>query len=655
MQTHRGACPWFQLAPATALSLISVCSFAQSGAPDGQWPNHSGDRGSTKYAALDQIGRENVGDLEIAWRWRTVDTEIAWENRLRPGSFKTAPLMVDGVLYVSTAISQIAAIDAGTGETLWVHDPESYKRGRPANSGFQHRGVAYWTDGTGARIVIATGGRQLVAVNAKTGEPYADFGTDGWVDLGIGLGRVPNEEKIGFNSPPAIVGDTIVVGSIISDGPRMPEMPPGHVRGYDVRTGKMKWIFHTIPLEGELGNDTWFDDSWKYSGNTNVWGPMTVDEELGYVYLPISTPTNDWYGGHRRGDNLFAESIVCLDGETGERVWHFQAVRHGLWDWDFPCPAVLADIMVDGREIKALAQPSKQGFLYVLNRVTGGPVWPIEDRPVPQTGVPGEYTSATQPFPTKPPAFERQGVGIDDLIDFTPELRQEAIEIASRYRLGPLFNPPSLMVEGGTQGSLTLPGAGGGANWPGGAYDPESGIIYIHSNTIPRITGLIKPDPQRSSFRYVRGNPSYIEGPRGLPLLKPPYGRITAIDLNKGEIVWQIAHGDGPRDHPAIKHLNLPPLGAATHRGLTSSGPLVTKTLLFFTQAQRKPDGSMAADGLFLRAFDKANGDVLWERALTQSPNGVPMTYMHEGRQFIVFSTGGGYEGGELLAFALPN
>lgn len=655
MQTHRGTCSWLQLVAATVLSLISVCSFAQAGAPNGQWPYHSGDRGSTKYAALDQIDRENVGDLEIAWRWRTVDTEIARENRLRPGSFKTAPLMVDGVLYVSTAISQIAAIDAGTGETLWVHDPESYKRGRPANSGFQHRGVAYWTDGTDGRIVIATGGRQLVAVNAKTGEPYADFGTDGWVDLGIGLGRVPNEEKIGFNSPPAIVGDTIVVGSVISDGPRTPEMPPGHVRGYDVRTGKMKWIFHTIPLEGELGNDTWFDDSWKYSGNTNVWGPMTVDEELGYVYLPLSTPTNDWYGGHRRGDNLFAESIVCLDGETGERVWHFQAVRHGLWDWDFPCPAVLVDITVDGREIKALAQPSKQGFLYVLNRATGEPVWPIVDRPVPQTDVPGEYTSATQPFPTKPPAFERQGITIDDLIDFTPELRQEAIEIASKYRLGPLFNPPSLMIEGGAQGSLTLPGAGGGANWPGGAYDPESGIIYLHSNTIPRITGLIKPDPQRSSFRYVRGNPSYIEGPRGLPLLKPPYGRITAIDLNKGEIVWQIAHGDGPRYHPAIKHLNLSPLGAATHRGMTSSGPLVTKTLLFFTQAQREPDGSMAADGLFLRAFDKANGDVLWERTLTQPPNGVPMTYMHEGRQFIAFSTGGGYEGGELLAFALPN
>lgn len=640
---------------AFAGSVLPALSFAQHGAPAGQWPNHSGDRGSTKYAPLDQINRDNIDDLGIVWRWKTIDTEIAQANNLRAGAFKATPLMIDGVLYVSTAISQVAAIDAGTGETLWIHDPESYKQGYPANSGFQHRGVAYWTDGTDQRIVIATGGRQLIALNAKTGAPYDDFGQNGWVDLGVGLGRVENEKKIGFNSPPAIVGDTIVVGSIISDGPVRPEMPPGHVRGYDVRTGEQKWIFHTIPLEGELGNDTWFDNSWKYSGNTNVWGPMTVDEELGYVYLPLSTPTNDWYGGHRRGDNLFAESIVCLNGETGERVWHFQGVRHGLWDYDFPCPANLVDITVDGRPIKALAQVSKQGFIYVFDRATGEPVWPIEDRPVTQTTVPGEYTAATQPFPTKPPPFERQGVSIDDLIDFTPELREEAIEIVRDYILGPLFTPPSLKIDGGTQGSLMLPGAGGGANWPGGAYDPETGIIYIHSNTIPRISGLIKADPQRSSFRYVRGNPSYILGPKGLPLLKPPYGRITAMDLNKGEIAWQVAHGDGPGDHPAIAHLNLPPLGATTHRGLTSGGPLVTKTLLFFTQAQRKLDGDMATDGYFFRAFDKATGEVLWERTLTKPPNGVPMTYMHEGRQFIVFSTGGGSDGGELLAFALPN
>ena len=633
--------------------LILPC-FAQTGAPDGEWPNHSGDFGSTKYSSLDQINQDDAGTLEIAWRWKTVDTSIVAENNLRVGKFMAAPLMLDGVVYVSTVISQVAAIDAGTGETLWIHDPESYLRGRPPNSGFVHRGVAYWTDGSDQRILIATGGRQLIALNAKTGAPYANFGAGGWVDLGEGLGRKENETNVGFNSPPAIVGDTIVVGSVISDGPTTPHMPPGHVRGYDVRTGEQKWRFHTIPLEGELGNDTWYDDSWKYSGNTNVWGPMTVDEELGYVYLPTSTPTNDWYGGHRQGDNLFAESIVCLDGETGERVWHFQAVRHGLWDWDFPCPANLVDIVVEGHPVKALAQLSKQGFVYVFDRATGEPVWPIEERPVPQTTVPGEYTSATQPFPTKPPPFERQGVSIDDLINFTPELRKEAIEITKQYILGPLFTPPSLKIDGGTQGSLMLPGAGGGANWPGGAFDPETGLLYVHSNTIARISGLIKADPARSSFRYVRGNPSYIQGPRGLPLLKPPYGRISAIDLNKGEIAWQVAHGDGPRDHPAIAHLDLPPLGAITHHGETRGGPLVTKTLLFFTQAQRRLDGRLAEDGYFFRAFDKTNGETIWETKLSKPPNGVPMTYMHQGRQYITFATGGGSEGGEMLSFALP-
>ena len=419
--------------------------------------------------------------------------------------------MLDGVLYVATEVSQAAAIDAATGETLWTYDPESWRDGRPANIGFQHRGVAAWRgsvdrDGRSrdeTRIFLPTHDRRLIALDGVTGEPVGGFGDGGEVDLladrGLtDFGRRVNPRAITHSSPPAVVGDTVVVGSVVSDGPLRQTAPPGHVRGYDVRTGELKWIFHTIPQEGEVGVDTWENDSWKYSGNTNVWNMMTVDEELGYIYLPVSTPTNDFYGGHRLGDNLFAESIVCLDADTGERVWHFQAVHHGLWDYDFPTPPQLVDITVDGREIKALAQVSKQAFTYVFNRVTGEEVWPIEERPVPESDVPGERASPTQPFPTKPPPFDRQGVSEDDLIDLTPELLAEAKEIASGFRMGPLFTPPST-----ASGVLMLPSAGGGANWPGAAVDPETGVLYVPSSTSISVHPLSKPDPARSNLDYI--------------------------------------------------------------------------------------------------------------------------------------------------------
>ena len=557
------------------------------------------------------------------------------------------------MLYTSTPLSQVAAIDAATGNTLWVHDPKAYHRGRPANSGFQHRGVAYWTDGTDARIIIATGTRQLIALNARTGQRYPDFGDGGWVDLGKGFGKRFQQRQLGFNSPPVIVGDTIVLGSVVSDGPRTKRMPPGDLRGFDVRTGQQKWIFHTIPREGEFGVKTWLDDSWKYSGNTNAWGPLSADAELGLVYVPVGTPTSDYYGGHWPGPNLFAESILCLDAKTGERVWHFQAVHHGLWDYDFCAAPNLVDIKVDGKRIKAVAEVSKQGFCYVFDRATGKPVWPIDERPVPQTTVPGEWTSATQPFPTKPPPFERQGVTPDDLIDLTPELREEAVAIMNEYVSGPLFTPPALYGEDGRKGALSLPGGGGGANWAGAAVDPETGVLYVHSNTIARVLAIQKANPDRTEFDYVRGQPAYVLGPRGLPLVKPPWGRITAIDLNVGEILWQVPHGNGPRNHPAIEHLELGLLGAPGHRGLSSGGPMVTKTLLFYSQAARGPDLSMSKTEYYLRAFDKYNGEKLWERQLDIAPHGAPMTYMVNGRQYVVVAAGGRQQPAELIAFAL--
>jgi quinoprotein glucose dehydrogenase len=635
--------------------LLASHSAAQQGAVEGEWRHYGGDHGHSRYSALDQINSRNVDKLDIAWRWESVDAKLP-KGAGTPGQFKVTPLMVDGMLFVSTSLSQVAAIDAASGGTLWVYDPKSYQRGRPTNTGFQHRGVEYWTDGQQKRLIIATGGRQLVSIDAATGKPDADFGSGGEVDLAQGLGRKINERQYGFNSPPVVCRDTIVVGSIVFDAPTYPNMPPGHVRGYDVRTGKQKWIFHTVPQQGEVGVETWEQDSWKVAGNTNVWSTISADDELGYVYLPTSTPTNDWYGGHRLGDNLFAESLVCLEAATGKRVWHFQAVRHGLWDYDFPCGPNLVDIKVEGRPIKAVAQVSKQGFCYVFDRKTGEPVWPIVERSVAESTVPGERTAPTQPFPTKPPPFEQQGITVDDLIDFTPELRAQAVEILKQYAYGPIFTPPIVIGDGGRKGTLQMPGPAGGANWGGAAYDPETGWLYVPSMSWPFVIGLSQPDKSRSGFRYIRTGPFVVQGPQGLPLLKPPYGRITAIDLGRGEIAWQVPHGDGPRQHPAIKHLELGPLGAAANGVFSNGGGVLTKQLFFVIQADEDPANMTMrmGKGGFLRAFDKSNGKLLLERALGSTPHGTPMTYLAGGKQYVVLAVGGMGQKSELLAFALP-
>ena len=626
---------------------------AQQRTASGEWRFYGGDLGSTRYSSLDQINRDNAGDLEIAWRWTARNHGPRPETRSQ-----TTPLMIDGVLYATAGFRRnVVAIDAGTGETLWMHRMDEGERGDEGPRVNSGRGVAYWkaSDSSDAdrtpspeRVFVVTPGYHLIALDATSGQRVRSFGEDGVVDLMIGVrGDVPPVGRIGASSPPVVIGDVIVVGSAQKVGTNPPSYrnSKGDVRGFDVRTGELLWTFHTVPEPGEFGYDTWEAGSAEYTGNAGIWAPFSADPELGYVYLPVEAATGDYYGGHRPGDNLFADSLVCLDARTGERVWHFQIIHHDIWDWDNPSAPILVDITVDGRSIKAVVQLTKQSWAFVFDRVTGEPVWPIEERPVPQSDVPGEKTSPTQPFPTKPAAFDRQGVSEDDLIDFTPELRQEALEAIANYRMGPIFSPPSVRNgPDGTLGTLMLPRETGGANWEGGAVDPETGMLYVSSVTNLSALAVTAPDPEDSDMRYwgAFGRPRM----RGIPVVKPPWGRITAIDLNTGEHVWMIPNGDTPE--PIKRSLaqrgieDVPPTGKPSRAGL-----LVTETLLFA--------GEGRSGGPFFRAIDKLTGEIVAEIELPATQGGLPMTYMHEGRQYIVFSAGGSRETpAELVALALP-
>ena len=535
-------------------------------AADADWPHYGGDLGSTKYLPLDQISADNASQLEIAWQWESVDNATVAANleqdiRAVPAGWKATPIVVDGVMYVPTSFGRIAALDPASGEQIWVFDTRAWEAGRPANLGWNVRGVAYWEEGNDKRVFFATNDSYLWSVDVETGQADANFGDAGRVDLTQGLGREVNRREYGVVSPPLVTNGVVVVNSIINDVPQQKEAPPGHVRAFNPRNGEQVWMFNTIPQAGEFGNDTWEDGSWEYTGNTNSWTIMSADEELGLVYIPIGTPTNDWYGGLRKGDNLFAESLVAVRAATGEYVWHFQMIHHGLWDYDLPAAPTLVDINVDGRPVKAVAQISKQGFTYVFNRETGEPVWPIEERPVPPSTVPGEVASPTQPFPTKPAPFEPQGISDETLVDFTPELRAEALQNIEQFDYGPLFTPPSL------RGTIQLPGWAGGGEWHGAAFDPETSLYYVPSATGPIVVQL--REDERGNMEYRRGGPMGVAGPSGLPLTKPPYSRITAIDLDSGDHEWMVPHGEGIRQQIIDMGIIDPGAGGQPQSGRT--------------------------------------------------------------------------------------
>jgi len=703
--TVRRWCPAFLLL--VALFVWATLPVAgQSGAKNGEWTTYGGDLANTRYAPLDQINVSNFNKLEVAWRFKTENFGPRPEM-----NFEGTPLMARGVVYSTVGTRRaIVAVDATTGELIWSHAEREGPRGDTAPRQLSGRGLSYWSDGREERILYVTPGYQLIALNAKTGQRIANFGKDGGVDLKLeddqNMDLVNGE--VGLHSAPVVAGDTIIIGAAHLSGavpPKGKTNEKGYIRGYDVKSGKRLWIFHTIPQRGEFGNDTWLDNSWTYSGNTGSWGQMSVDEELGMVYVPVEMGTGDYYGGHRPGNNLFGESVVALDLKTGQRKWHYQLVHHGIWDFDIPCAPILADITVNGQRIKALAQPTKQAMLYMFDRATGKPIFPIEERPVEKGDVPGEWYAPTQPMPLngrgQPFAYDWNGFQKDYIIDFTPALRAEGERIVSKYKIGPVFTPPTVSRVEGPLGTLSLAINGGGTVWAGGSYDPDTHIMYIYSRRNPASLNLIKPDDVKvNDMNFVGGNAitgarasrpmgappgqgaivahgtpvpdngadGSEGGPRaggpgggggeggpaitveGLPIVKPPYGSISAISLDKGEILWQIAHGDTPdnvRNHAALRGVTIPRTGQA---GII--GTLVTRTLLIAGEAVETTNGH--ARGALLRAYDKATGKDAGAVLMPARQSGSPMTYMLNGRQYIVVAVGGGGVPGELVAFRLP-
>jgi quinoprotein glucose dehydrogenase len=673
------------------LCVAAVASAQDRGSnKDMEWPTYAADLDATRYRPLNQINASNFSKLEVAWRFKTDNLGNRPEYKL-----EGTPLMVNHRLYATAGSRRaVIALDPATGELLWVHGEREGARGAAAPRQLSGRGLAYWTDGNEERILYVTPGYRLIALNAKTGQPIASFGDKGAIDLKLDDDQtfLPDTTtgEIGFQSAPVVAKDTVIVGAAFREGftPKSMRNNKGYVRGFDVRTGKRLWIFHTIPKKGEFGYDTWLKDSADYTGNTGMWTQLSVDEGLGLVYLPIESPTGDFYGGHRPGNDLFGESLVCVDLKTGERKWHFQLVHHPLWDMDISSAPILADVTVDGKPRKIVAQPSKQGFLYVFDRITGKPIWPIEERPVEQGNTPGEWYSPTQPFPTKPPAYARNGVSIDDLIDFTPQMRDRAKSILSKYHLGPVFTPPVVSHIDGPLATLTLGTASGGTNWPGASYDPETHILYAFAcNACLTPLGLVQPPREVSDMNYVAGtagqeiqmrtgpgenvgadapmplrNGAPVGGGGGgyvplnidgIPLIKPPYGTITAINLDRGEIIWQIAHGETPdvvRNHAALKGFNIARTGQATY----NIGTLLTKALVIagdgqITTTADHPRGAM------LRAYDKATGKEVGAVYLPAPQSGSPMTYMVDGKQYIVVAVSGGAYSGEYIAFTLPS
>lgn len=671
--------------PLWVAALLTVSLSAQappaSSTAQGEWPTYGGDLANTKYSPLDQVTAANFSSLKLAWRaaspdgflsmtlpdgseWsadsKAIFAELSrtdpkrWRDNQPPfiQNYKATPLMVGGTMYVNTAASVGAAYDARTGALKWVYNPKSYEAGTTTLTlRWNQRGVAHWKGDIGERIYWGTGDGYLIAVDAKTGKPIDSFGVHGKVDLMEGLPRAKRGTRDYLNaltysvqSPPIVVNDLVISPAAISSLIKTKEQIPGWIRAFDARTGKVRWTFQTIPSKGEFGSDTWVDGSNEYAGKVTVWTIMSADPELGLLYLPTNTTAPDFYGGHRLGNNLFAESVVALDVNTGKRVWHFQTVHHGLWDYDNPAAPNLLDITVNGTRAKALAQISKQGYVYTFDRTNGRPIWPIEEKPVPASDVPGEKASPTQPVPSKPAPFEYQGVTVDDLADFTPEIRAMAEKAIQGFRTGPLFTPPSL------NGTVVRPGTTGGANWSGAAVDPSTGMMYIPSRNAFAVSTLTPPEASlQSNLLYMQGTSRNPQMPEGLPLFKPPYSRMTAIDMNTGTHAWMVPTGAGDRirNNPRLKPLNLPPVGG----DITLSGPLLTKTLLIYALTTGGSTG-----GPRLVAYDKANGKELASVDLPGAAIGTPMTYSIGGKQFIAITVQGRTQNDvpELIALTLP-
>jgi quinoprotein glucose dehydrogenase len=642
--------------------LAAGVSIAQAQSPPRPqtWPTYAADNAATHYSPLADIDRTNVSKLAVAWEWATGETPQP-DFGAQPGNFQNTPLMIDNVLYVSTPYNRVVALDAETGKEIWSYDPKAYEDGQPPNgTGFVHRGVAAWRDpsagsGPGGQTRIFLNSRwRLIALDAKTGEPVTSFGTNGIVDLTQGLRREVNRKHCTNTSPPVIYRNLVILGNGVGDRLAYKGDPPGDVRAFDARTGKQVWRFNTVPGAGEPFNDTWGNESWKTAGHTNVWAPMALDETRGLLYLPVSTPSNDFYGGDRPGANVYGESLVCLDAATGVRKWHFQIVHHGLWDYDPASAPALVTMRVEGRRVDAVVQLTKQGFAFVFDRVTGRPIWPIEERPVPPSDVPGEQAWPTQPFPTKPAAFSPQGITLDDAFDLTPELNAQARAEMQKYRIGPLYTPPSI------QGTLMNPGIIGGANWGGSAFDDESGRLYIKTSNQPALARIRPSDrsaanPRASEvdaeFVGAIGGSTFTPTPPagysgtgrmgGLPIVKPPYGELVALDLGRGDLAWRVPFGDTPsvRTHPLLSNVTLPErLGAAG-----APGVIVTR-------------GGLILGGggdQFLYAFDKTTGRELARFTLQRRASATPMTYRAKsGRQFVVMATGSGTSA-TLVAWAL--
>jgi len=627
---------------ALGLAVLATTAHAQA---KGDWAHFGGDIGDTKYSSLDQINAKNIKRLKIAWRAPAVDPALLTEN---PGlvlsnNFRDAPLVADGVMYISDQDGQVEARDPGTGKVLWRQP--GFEGDGPVKAVYSSRAIALWGTGAGARIVTARGS-YLYLLDAKTGAYVKDFGDNGRVDL-----REDTKNTYAWNAPsPIVVKDVIVIGGqpvALGVADFNLASLAGDIRGYDVRTGKLLWTFHTVPHEGEPGTETWQNESWRKGGKTKDWTGFSADEKLGYVYVPLSAAANDYYGGARPGDALYSDSLVALDARTGKKVWHFQTVHHDLWDYDLPTPPMLADIKVNGRMRKAAIQVTKTSQVFAFDRATGEPLFPIVETPVPASTIPGEKAAPTQPIPVKPKPFDRQGLSEDQLIDFTPALHAEAVEIMNRYEHGAIFTPPSLKDPNGKLGTLYLPGWVGGANWTGAALDPQTGVIYVPSVSVPWLAGLEADG--KGGYRRGREASLYLDGPQGLPLIKPPYGRITAIDLNSGDHLWMVPNGDGPRDHPLLKDLNLPPLGQPGR-----AAPLLTRSFLFMGEGDMVGISMPKfSGGNMFRAYDKKTGKVAWQIDLGAGTTSPPITYMYKGKQYIVVGVGGVKHPAELVAMSV--